>query len=357
LTRHGRFNYDALDHKSEIDNYLRRTMMKAAVLKNARELAIEEVPDLQIADDEVLVKVATCGICGTDLHLYKHGSLSPDARIGHESAGTVADVGKSAKGFKTGDRVAVLGRVPCGECHWCTRGRHHVCPMRLDVRGGFSEYVAVKPQMLASLPDEVTFRQAAVMEPMAVSLHGIRLAQITPSDGVVVTGAGPIGLFAAALLRDIGVRSLVVSEPAEKRREIASRWADRVVDPTAEDTADATREALDPNPDVVAECSGQAAVLEEAFGMVGFAGRVLLLGACLESITFNPATMLVREVSFQGSYGCDMEEFRHCIELVASGKVDISPIISGTVPQDELPGAFEKLSGPNDEIKLLMEIS
>ena len=201
--------------------------MKAAVLKNARELVIEDVPDPQIAGDEVLVKVAACGICGTDLHLYKHGSLSPDARIGHESAGTVADIGKGVKGFGVGDRVAVLGRVPCGECHWCVRGRHHVCPTRLDVRGGFSEYVAVKPQMLAPLPDEISFRQAAVMEPMAVSLHGIRLAQISPPDGVVITGAGPIGLFAAALLRDIGVRGLVVSEPSEKRREIASIWADR----------------------------------------------------------------------------------------------------------------------------------
>jgi 2-desacetyl-2-hydroxyethyl bacteriochlorophyllide A dehydrogenase len=330
--------------------------MKAAVLKNARELVIEDVPDPQVAEDEILVKVAACGICGTDLHLYKHGSLSPDARIGHESAGTVAEVGKNTDGFNTGDRVAVLGRVPCGECHWCVRGRHHVCPTRLDVRGGFSEYVAVKPQMLAPLPHEISFRQAAVMEPMAVSLHGIRLAQISPPDGVVITGAGPIGLFAAALLRDIGVRGLVVSEPSEKRREIASIWADRVVDPTAEDTADAAREVLDPGPDAVVECSGQAAVLEEAFSMVGFAGRILMLGACLESINLNPASLLVKETAFQGSYGCDMEEFRHCIELVASGEIDVNPIISGAVPQDELPNAFEKLSGPNDEIKLLMEI-
>ena len=331
--------------------------MKAAVLKDAGELVIEDVPEPQIADDEVLVKVAACGICGSDLHLYKHGSLSPNLRIGHETAGTVAEIGKKVKGFGAGDRVAVLGRVPCGECHWCVRGRHHVCPTRLDVRGGFSEYVAVKPQMLAPLPEEISFRQAAVAEPMAVSLHGIRLAQITPSDGVVVTGAGPIGLFATALLRDIGVRGLVVSEPSEKRREIASIWADRVVDPIAEDSADAAREALDPGPDALVECSGQAAVLEEAFGMIGFAGRILLLGACLESINLNPASMLVKETAFQGSYGCDMVEFSHCIELIASGKVDVDPIISGAVSLDELPNAFEKLSGPNDEIKLLMEIS
>ncbi len=331
--------------------------MKAAVLKDARELVIEDVPEPTIGEDEVLVKVATCGICGSDLHSYKHGALSPDLRLGHESAGTVADVGGRVGDFKVGDRVAVLGRVPCGECHWCRRGRHHVCPMRADIRGGFSQYVAVKSQMLARLPDEMTFRQAAAMEPMAVSLHGIRLAQIGPEDGVVVTGAGPIGLFAAALLKDMGVRGLVVSEPSEKRREIASRWADRVVDPTAEDLGDASRELLDPGIDALVECSGRAAVLEEAFGIVGFGGRVLLLGACLENVNLNPASMLVREVAFLGSYGCDIDEFRHCIELVGGGRIDIDPVISEAVPIDDLPKAFERLCEQTDAVKLFMEIA
>ena len=98
--------------------------MKSAILKDARELVIEEIPDPVIGEDEVLVKVEACGICASDLHLYKHGALSPDLRLGHESAGTVADVGKSVGDFKVGERVAVLGRVPCGECHWCRRGRH-----------------------------------------------------------------------------------------------------------------------------------------------------------------------------------------------------------------------------------------
>lgn len=330
--------------------------MKAAVLKDAREIVIEEVAEPRIGDDEVLVKVASCGICGSDLHFYKHGSLSPDLRIGHESAGTVAEIGGGVDGWSAGDRIALLGRVPCGECHWCRRGRHHVCPTRIDVRGGFSEYVAVKPQMLARLPDEMSFRQAAAMEPMAVSLHGIRLAQIGADDGVVVTGAGPIGLFAAALLKNTGVLGLVVSEPSEKRREIASMWADLVVDPAAEDPAMASTEVLESGADVLIECSGQASVLEDAFITMGFAGRVLLLGACLESVRINPASLLVREIAFQGSYGCDMDEFRHCIELVGGGRIDIDPIISGAVSLDELPEAFERLCEPNDEVKLIMEI-
>jgi len=330
--------------------------MKAAVLKNAHELVIEETPEPQIGDDEVLVKVAACGICGTDLHLYKHGSLTPDARIGHESAGTIVKVGKDVEGFDAGVRAAILGRVPCGKCHWCRRGRHHVCPNRIDVRGGFSEYVAVKPQMLAVLPDELSFRQAAVMEPMAVSLHGIRLAHIAKDDGVVITGAGPIGLFAAAWLRDMGVRGLLVSEPSEKRREIAGIWADRVLDPREEDFADVAREVLEPGADMLVECSGNAQVLEEAFNTMIFAGRILLLGACLENINLNPAMLLVREIAFQGSYGCDMEDLRDCIEAVASGRINVNPIISRAVSQEELPDAFERLCGPNDEVKLVMEI-
>ena len=330
--------------------------MKAAILKNAHDLVIEEVSEPQVGPDDVLVKVAACGICGTDLHIYKHGSFTPDIRTGHESAGTIVEVGGQVDGFHTGDRVAILGRVPCGECHWCRRGRHHICPTRIDVRGGFSEYVAVKPQMLARLPDEITLRQAAVMEPMAVSLHGLRVAQISANDGVVVTGAGPIGLFAAALLRDMGARGIVVSEPSRCRREIASRWADCVVDPGEEELADTAREVLDPGIDAVVECSGNGRVLEEAFNMVGFAGKILLLGACLENINLNPATLLVREVGFQASYGCDMEEFLECIELVNTGKVDVDPIISGTVSQDELPDVFERLCGQHDDVKLVMEI-
>jgi L-iditol 2-dehydrogenase len=158
--------------------------MKAAVLKNARELVIEDVPEPEMASDEVLVSIAACGICGSDLHLYKHGSLSPDLKMGHESAGTVAAMGDRVEGFRPGDRVAILGRVPCGECHWCRRGRHHICPTRLDVRGGFAEFVSVKPQMLTPIPETMSFRQAAVMEPAAVSLHGIRLARISETPPV-----------------------------------------------------------------------------------------------------------------------------------------------------------------------------
>jgi len=330
--------------------------MKAAILKNVRELVVEEVPDPKIGADEVLVRVSTCGICGTDLHLYKNGALNPDQKMGHEAAGTIAEVGARIKGFHVGDRVAILGRVPCGQCHWCKRGRHHICPFRIDVRGGFAEYIAVKEGMLAPLPEKMSFRQAACIEPMAVSLHGIRLARITADDGVVITGAGPIGLFAAAILRDLAVRALLVSEPSEKRRRVAARWADHVVNPLKDDVGDAAREMLAPCVDALIECSGNAAVVEEAFHVVNFAGRVLLLGTCLQNVPINPAMLLVREIAVHSSYGCDMEEFLKCIELVASGRIDIGPIISGCVPLEGLPDAFERLCSSDTEIKVLMEI-
>ncbi|RJP26337.1 MAG: hypothetical protein C4520_00690 [Candidatus Abyssobacteria bacterium SURF_5] len=328
--------------------------MKAAILKNARELVVEDVPEPKIALDEVLVRIAACGICGTDLHLYKYGALNPNQKMGHESAGTIEQLGDGVDHFHAGDRVAVLGRVPCGRCHWCLRSRHHICPNRADLRGGFSEFIAAKQEMLAPIPGQMTFAEAACMEPMAVSVHGVRLAGITDRDGVVVTGAGPIGLFAAAYLRHLGVRGLVVSEPSAHRREVAAQWADRVVNPLDEDLADTARTVLNPGADVVVECSGQQAVLEEAFHLLNFAGKVLLLGTCLENVGFNPATMLVRELAFQASYGCDMQEVLDCIDLVGNGRIDIKPIISGTASIEELPDVFERLCGPNDDIKLLM---
>jgi 2-desacetyl-2-hydroxyethyl bacteriochlorophyllide A dehydrogenase len=331
--------------------------MKAALLKNVRELVVDDVPLPAVGADEVLVKVVTCGICGTDLHLYKNGALNPNQKMGHESAGTIADVGADVKGFRVGERVAVLGRIPCGQCHWCKRGRHHICPFRADIRGGFAEYIAVKEGMLARIPERMTFREAACMEPMAVSVHGVRLAQITADDGVVITGAGPIGLFAAAYLRHVGVRGLVVSEPGKHRREAAARWADRLVNPLTEDVGDAAREVLDPGADAFIECSGNAAVLEEAFQVMQFAGRMLMLGTCLQNVSINPAMMLVREIAVHASYGCDMQEVRDCIDLVGSGRIDIKPIISGAVSLEALPDAFERLCKENNEIKLLMEIA
>jgi threonine dehydrogenase-like Zn-dependent dehydrogenase len=128
------------------------------------------------------------------------------------------------------------------------------------------------------------------------------------------------------------------------------------VNPVEEDLAEIAREALDPCVNALVECSGQPRVLEDAFHMVGFAGKILLLAACLENININPALLLVREICFESSYGCDMEEFRHCIELVSAGKVDVNPIISRSVSQAELPGAFERLCGPNDDVKVVMEI-
>src|SRR5579871_2803605 len=198
-------------------------LMPAAVYEGGGRLAVRDLPVPPVGPDEVLVEVSHCGICGTDLHLVLEERARPGSVLGHEWAGTVADVGAAVEGWSVGDAVVATPDPGCGECRACLRGRPSVClrrepPDYLSFRGAFARYVTVAARRLAPLPAGVSTRTAALTEPTAVALHAVTLGAPVAGERVLVSGAGPVGLLVTAVLRAKGVDDITVVEPSAGRR-------------------------------------------------------------------------------------------------------------------------------------------
>ncbi|MBV8462410.1 MAG: alcohol dehydrogenase catalytic domain-containing protein [Acidimicrobiales bacterium] len=253
-------------------------LMEAAVYVGDGRIAVQEVPRPEPGPGEVLVEIAECGICGSDLHMVLERYAKPGAILGHEWSGVVASA-PSGSGWSPGDRVVGNPTPGCGVCRPCRRGRPSVCLQRtpanyLGHRGAFSRYMAVAADGLIMIPDSLPTRVAALAEPTAIALHAVRVGGVEPDDRVLVTGAGPVGLLIVAVLRAQGTSDITVSEPSAVRRQQAlDVGARRVIAPDAlvEPAMGAT--AVEPY-SVVFECSGHASALEAAFSQLDYAGTL-----------------------------------------------------------------------------------
>ena len=218
--------------------------MKAARLKGPRDIVLEEIPVPEISDDEVLVEVKYCGICGTDLHAFQApGFLPVGTFLGHEFSGVLAKVGNKVEGWKPGDRVVVVPAYSCGECYACKHGFPEICERTMEsigcftdegMPGGFTKFVRVPiPQRrLYSLPEEVSFEEGALVEPLATSLHAVRISAFSPGDQAMVLGAGAIGLGVISFLKNAGAGLIIATEVNAKRAELANKLgADHVFNP------------------------------------------------------------------------------------------------------------------------------
>ncbi len=257
--------------------------MTAAIYVGDGRIEVGQVPVPEPATDEILVRVAECGICGSDLHLVLERYARPGAILGHEWSGTVASAGRGTSGWSAGDRVVYNPSPGCGSCRPCRRGRPSVCAHRRpsdirDMRGAFAEYLTVPRANLLRIPEVLTTRQAALAEPTAIALHAAQLAGVGPDDRVLVVGAGPVGLIMTAVLRARGVTDITVSEPVEaRRRRAVAVGASRSVLP--EDLVDAPMGRPAPNPyAVVFECSGRANAAERALDQLEPAGTLVFVG-------------------------------------------------------------------------------
>src|SRR5919198_4636764 len=199
--------------------------MRGVAIGPDRRLVPTELEERPLGPEEVRVRVAFCGICGSDIHLRASPAVPPGAVMGHEFSGTVSEVGEGVKGFSSGDRVAVFPFAPCGECPNCLRGDYHVCQQAASTGlglginpGAYAESVVVAESMLIPLPDELSLEHGALVEPLAVALHGIDIGQASAGDACVVIGAGPIGVMTALALEARGVERVLVIERNERRR-------------------------------------------------------------------------------------------------------------------------------------------
>ena len=350
--------------------------MKAARFHGRGDIRIDDVPAPETREGTVKVKVDWCGICGTDLHEYLEGPIfippqgSPHPLtgeaapviMGHEFAGTVAEVGRGVEGLAEGDRVAVEPYHTCGRCPACRMGRYNLCPSLGFIGlsgggGGFSEYCVVdatRAHPLGDIPTDL----GALVEPLAVAYHAVRLSGAKEAATAVVFGAGPIGLVTTACLRAAGAGRIVVVEPAAARKAKApGAGADVVLDPTDTDVPEAVRDlTAGAGADVAFECAGIDEVLAQAIRSVRVGGLVVNIAIWGHPATVDMNDLVMKEVSVLGilAYCGDHPD---TIGLLSDGRVDAGQFITGRIALDDIvEGGFRQLIDHKEEhVKILVQ--
>ncbi|MCI8632930.1 MAG: zinc-dependent alcohol dehydrogenase family protein [Lachnospiraceae bacterium] len=320
--------------------------MKAAVFYGKNDLRIEERSVPQIKENEVLIKVRACGVCGTDVHIFcgDEGAAKTPAGtvLGHEFAGEIAALGAGVSGYEIGDLVAVDPNQLCGGCEYCKSGAGHFCEHMIGigttVDGGFAEYCAAPVSQLCRYPKEVSYEAAAMTEPLSCCLHGIDMSSVRPGSTVVVIGCGMIGLLMLQLAKISGAAKLIALEPiAEKREQALELGADAALDPLSGDVKTAI-EAITKQVDTVIECVGKPATIEQAIEIAGKGSTVMLFGLTKpeETVMIKPFMIFKKEITIKASF-INPYTFPRAKELIAGGKMDVSSMIYEKAPLEELP--------------------
>ena len=334
--------------------------MKAAIIKEKGLLSVEEVPNPQAGDGDVIIRVRYCGICGSDIRLFHDGFYPVGLIMGHEFCGTISEVGHGVEGWAVGDRVTAMPAVMCGNCYYCLRGQRHHCRnikivgVDREMQGAFAEYIKVKADMLHYLPQEVTDEEAANIEPCAVSLRAVRRSEIAIGDSAVIFGAGSIGLFTLQCAQVAGVSSVYVVEPAQGRASAATALgAYRVFDPGQLNVPTEVGQLTGEGADIAYVCTASPTTLHQAVETVRRQGKVILVGGGGPAQVV-PELLMWREVDVRGSY-MYLDEFALAIELFRQGKVKSEGMISEVIPLEKMSQVFKDLTKPTSEIKVLVQ--
>ena len=324
--------------------------MKASRFLGNKTFAVTDLPTPHAGPGELVLRNQVCGVCGTDVHIY-HGEpgsadVNPPVVLGHEYSGEVVEVGEGVTGFAVGDHVTVDPNIYCGECVYCRNGKKQLCETMQAVGvtrdGGFGEYSLVPAAQAFKLGDSVPYEAGAMAEPVACCLHGIDLAGIKAGDRVCIVGGGAIGLIMLQLAKLSGASSLVLSEPNEKRRQVAlSLGADAAIDPTAPDAGSAYEAALGDGADVVIECVGNNAAVKSAFQLARKGATIVLFSVPKVDATFDLPLFDVykKELTIRGSF-VNPDTHERAVRLINSGKLDFTSIITHRFNLDQLPEAI-----------------
>lgn len=257
--------------------------MKAAVLWGAKDVRVEQFPEPQMKDNCVKIAVSYCGLCGTDFHKYlgKSGSrpVTYPVPLGHEVSGIVVEIGKDVSNFKVGDRVTVDPNWSCGKCHWCHKGKRHLCKNSKGVVKGMAEFICPPEENVYHIPDSLSLKDAALAEPLSCCLHGIELLDVKLGDVVVIIGMGAIGLMMLQLCLKASAGKVIVVEPIEEKREIALKMgASLFINPKTEDVSKVIKQNGIECVDKVLECVGLIPTAQLALEVADPGATILLFG-------------------------------------------------------------------------------
>ncbi|MCG8587542.1 MAG: galactitol-1-phosphate 5-dehydrogenase, partial [Pirellulales bacterium] len=308
-----------------------------------------------VGPDDVLVEVGACGICGSDIHGYdgSSGRRIPPLVMGHEAAGTVAEVGSSVQEYSVGARVTFDSMISCGKCAFCQRGEFNLCDNRqvLGVscdeyrrHGAFAEYVVVPQRIVYAVPDDLALEHAAMIEPVSVAVHAVRRANVTSGDTAVVVGSGMIGLLVVQALRAVGCQRIIAVDLDDDRLALARRFgAELTFNPKHDDVvAEILKNTAGSGVDLAFEVVGATPTIDTAMRSIRKGGTLVAVGNLAPEVTVHLQSLVTREISLLGSCASS-GEYPRCIELLSTGAIDVAPLITSQITLDETPAWFERL--------------
>lgn len=328
--------------------------MKAAIFHGAdRPLTVEEIPTPEPGPGEVLVRVAGCGVCHTDLHYIDHGTptfKAPPMVLGHEIAGTVAEVGPEVDRLATGDRVLLPAVLPCGGCRACRTGRENICEQSVmlgnNVDGGYAEFIRIEARHAFILPGEIPLVEGSIIaDALTTPYHAVvNRGRVKPGDWVLVLGCGGIGLNLVQMAVALGARVVAVDLARDKLD-----WAERLGAAAVVQAGEGVRVDREVRglsgggADVAFEAVGHAATQEQALSCLRTGGRLVLVGYSPETMGLNAGRVMFRELDVVGSLGCRPVDYPRVIELARQGKVRLRELVTHRFPLDEIGSAFDAL--------------
>ena len=339
------------------------TVMKAAHYRGDKTFAVENVAQTEPGSGEVGVRIAYCGICGTDMHVY-HGNM--DARVGfnrvlgHEMSGVVDNVGDGVVGFEVGQKVVVRPLDHCGDCPACNAGHQHICHklkfLGLDTDGAMQEVWNVPAHTLHKLPADMRMDHAALIEPVAVACHDVRMSDLQSGEDVLVIGGGPIGILVAMVARDAGGK-VVISEVNPNRLEIAQKLGFETVNPVEVDlVADIMTRTNEKGADVVFEVSGTQPGVDAMTDCAATRGRIVMVAIHAAKPAVDMFKFFWRELKLVGVRVYEPVDYDQAIDIIASGGVDADTVITDVAPLDDIQQAFDSLDASPTAMKSLIKV-
>lgn len=337
--------------------------MKVAKLVREFEIEIEEIDIPVCGPGDVLIRTAYAGVCGSDVHAFKgqHPFRKPPVVLGHETVGTVAEVGDRVKAFKTGDRVTVMPFLSCGECVSCMGGRHNICKHRSapgtgNWTGTFAEYFLAKAHIVFRLGQNTSMKAGVLAEPFAVGIHSLRQGRMAPGNDVAILGAGTVGLFTGLAARSGGAKKVAVTDLYENNLSLAVElFGAKAYNASSDTLINKITSGCPDGFDLVMVCGNAPVMAEQALAIVKPGGRIVITGMFLKPLEIDLIHITLQEYEIIGTLIYDRNDFEVVIELLDKNEYDYRRLITHTFPLDEAQKALALAANRHkDSIKVLL---